>query len=220
MASPLQYLLTVGPIGVYLGILGYWQSRRHPRVVRGSIDFGLLAMAIGGLLAFGPLGDLAASILSGRTASAPVDRLIVVTLLGLWGCLLARNAVHRLVVYRVDADGLTRALEEVLGHLDGRFVRTLSGYEDRSSPRGVRVEMTSRLRCAVVEAYGRDPEGLIRQIRPRLRRQLEGLRLPPSRVAPLLYAGSLLALVLPAAVTRMTQEQALEILRALLRTQH
>src|SRR5436190_21041662 len=102
MASPWDYVLTVGPLGVYLGVVGYWQGGRCPRVVRGLVDFGLLAFGVGGALAFGPFGRLAASMLARRPVPAAADRLIVVALLGLWGCFFASRALSRLVVYHVD----------------------------------------------------------------------------------------------------------------------
>src|SRR5438309_1399111 len=60
MNGPWQYALTVGPLGFYLWVLGLWQSGRRPHVVRGLTDFTLLAFGVGGVLAFGPFGQLLA----------------------------------------------------------------------------------------------------------------------------------------------------------------
>jgi hypothetical protein len=217
MGSPWQHLLTVGPLGVYFGVLAFWQSGRHPRVVRGLVDFGLMAFGLGAVLAFGPFGRLVAAMISRRPEPDPADRLIVVAILGLWGCLLAAKSLNRLVVYHIDPEGFTRALEDVLARCGGRFVRTLGGFEDRAAPRGVRVEITPWFRCAVVEAYGRDAEGLIREVRPRLRRRLAGVPASPSRVALALYAGSALTMLLPAVERLLSRPEALEALRLLLR---
>ena len=145
MASPWQYFLTVGPLGVYLWVLAVWQSGPRPRVVRGLVDFGLLAFGVGGLLAFGPFGGLVASMFHFRPALA--DRTIVVAMLGLWGCYFARKALNRVVVYDISPEDLTRAIEDVLNRGGSRFMPTLDGYEDRGSVRGVRVETTAWLRC-------------------------------------------------------------------------
>src|SRR4051794_8939434 len=101
MPGPWQYALTVGPMGFYLWVLALWQSDQHPRVVRGLVDFALLAFAVGGVLAFGPFGQLVAQMVFGR--QDPVARLAVASLIGLWGCYLARRSMSRLVVYRVEA---------------------------------------------------------------------------------------------------------------------
>src|SRR5882757_922117 len=50
MSSPWQYALTVGPLGFYLWVLAVWQSGRRPRVVRGLVDFALLAAGLGGVV--------------------------------------------------------------------------------------------------------------------------------------------------------------------------
>jgi hypothetical protein len=214
MASPWQYALTVGPLGFYLWVLAVWQSGRHPRVVRGLVDFGLLAFGVGGALAFGPFGQLVTSALYRRPG--PADRLVVAAILGLGACLLARKAIHRLVVYQVDPEDLAPALEDVLARL-GTFARGLGGYEDRAARRGLRVETTRWLRCAVVEAYGHDPEGLIREVRPRLRQRLASVPSRPSRVAASLYGCAVFVMLAPVLALFLSQPRTREALRALIR---
>jgi len=214
MTGPWQYALTVGPLGVYLWVLGLWQSERHPRVVRGLSDFALLAFGVGGVLAFGPFGQFAARTLFGRPDL--LDRMVIVSGLGLWASVLARKSLRRTVVYHVDPASLLDALRDVLARGGGRFVETLTGFEDRTTLRGLRVDFTRRLRCAVVEAYGFDPEGLIQDIRPRLSQRLRHVACPRSRVAFAFYAGSLLVMLSPLLGSFLTQPSATEALRVLI----
>ena len=214
MTGPWQYVLTVGPLGFYFAVLGLWQSERHPRVVRGLTDFALLAFGVGGVLAFGPFGQLVARTLFGRPDI--VDWLVIVSGLGLWASVLARKALRRTVVYHVDPASLLDALRDVLARGGGRFVETLTGFEDRTAPRGLRVDFTRRLRCAVVEAYGFDPEGLIQDIRPRLSERLRHVTRPRSRVAFAFYGSSLLVMLSPLLRSLLTQPRAMESLRVLI----
>ncbi|MCA1686745.1 MAG: hypothetical protein LC745_12410 [Planctomycetia bacterium] len=207
MTSPWQYALTVGPLGFYLWVLASWQGDGHPRVIRGLADFALLA--------FGPFGATLARMLSPRPDV--FDRVVVVSGLGLVGCLLACRALKRLVVYQVEADRLVPALDDVLRHTGGRFVRTIEGFEDVASGRGLRVDFTPRLRCAVVEAYGFDADGLIQTIRPLLALRLLKERSRPSSLARFFYGGSVLVMTAPLVGLFLTQPHAREALRGLLR---
>lgn len=214
MASPWQYALTVGPLGFYLWVLALWQSDRHPRVVRGLVDFALLAFGVGGLLAFGPFGQLAVRMLSRKPDL--LDRMVLLSGLGLWASVLAHRSLRRLVVYQVDPESLIGTLAAVLSRTEGRFVRTLGGFEDLNTPRGLRIDFTRPLRCAVVEAYGRDPEGLIADLRPRLRDRLRGTTNGPSSVALALYGCSILVMLVPLLGLFLTQPRAREAFRVLL----
>jgi hypothetical protein len=214
MTGPLQYALTVGPLGFYLWVLALWQSDRHPRVVGGLLDFVMLALGIGGVLTFGPFGQLLVHMFFRRPDL--YDWLVVASFLGLLASILARRALHRLVVYHVDQAHLAQALEAVLSETGGRFVATLSGYEDRAGGRGLNVDFTRWLRCAVVEARGRHPEELIQEVRPRLREHLRAVTTSPSPVALVLYGGSILVMVVPLVGLFLTQPRAREALRALI----
>ncbi len=214
MTGPWQYALTVGPLGFYLWVLAVWQGARHPRVVRGSVDFGLLAFGLGGLLAFGPFGQLLARMISPRPDV--FDRLVVVSVLGLWAMYLGRKSSRRLVVYHIDADAIRPALDEVLSRNQGRFVKTMAGYEDVSMPRGLRIESTRWLRCAVVEAHGVDAEALIRDIHPFLEKRLRGETSPSSSIALTLYACSIVVMLVPLVDLLLSQPRARETLRVLL----
>ena len=87
MNSPWLYALTVGPLGFYLWTLALWHSSRHPKVVNGLTDFMMLAFGIGGVLAFGPFGQLLVRALSRRPDL--IDWMVILSGMGLAGSLLA-----------------------------------------------------------------------------------------------------------------------------------
>ena len=212
MSNPWLYALTVGPLGLYLWVLGLWHSYRHPKVVTGLVDFALLTFALSGVVVFGPFGQLLARALFGKPDL--LDWTVIVSGLGLVACLFARRSLHRVVVYHVDAQSLFDAISASLDESGGRFARTLRGFEDREQGRGVNVELTPLLRSATVEAFGRDAEGLIQSIRPRLRRHLRATTVVPSPVALGLYGLSMAVMVLPLLGLFLTQPRARAAVRA------
>jgi len=216
MSTPWQYALTVGPLGFYLWVLAVWQSDGRPRVVRGPVDFGMLAFGVGGLLAFGPIGQWASRMVFAQQNAA--GRLAAASALGLWACVLARRSSRRLVVYHVDDGRLARALADALSGSPGEFRPIFGGFEDRENARGLRVEPAGWLGCATVEAYGRDPVGLIREVRPRLCRSLlaDAPPGPPSRLARPLYLGSVLVMLIPLAAQFLEGRHARQAVRLLL----
>jgi hypothetical protein len=214
MTSPWQYALTVGPLGVYLWVLASWQGGRHPHVVRGLTDFVLLAFGVGGVLVFGPFGQWLSRTFFRRPDL--LDQVAILALFGLCTVFLARGARKRLVVYHVDADRLVATLDDILKQTGVRYTRTLEGFEDRSSSRGLQVEVTRWLRCAVVESYGHGSEALIREVRSPLRARLRAETTRPSWIAVGLYACSVLVTIVPLIGLFLTQPRAREALRVLL----
>ena len=214
MSSPWLYALTVGPLGFYLWVLGLWHSHRYPKVVAGLLDFTFLAIGVGGVLAFGPFGRLLARALFGEPDT--LDWLVLVSGYGLVGTFLARRSLHRVVVYHVDPASLLLALEDVLLENNGRFSRTLRGFEDVERGSGLSVDTTPWLRSAVVEAHGRDAERLIREVRPRLSERLRSVDVGPSPVAFGLFGLSMIVMLTPLVGQLITQPRAREALRVLL----
>ena len=195
-------------------MLAAWHGGRHPRVVSGPLDFALLAVGVGGLLTFGPFGQVLARAFFGKPNL--LDWLTLISGEGLIATVLARRALRRLAVYCVDPETLNRALREVLDRGPGRYVATLGGFEDRVEARGLSVEVSPRSRAAVIEAYGHDPEELINELAPRLEEGLRGVTMRPSPL-PWILSG-LWALSMLAFVTSLflAQPQARAALRALL----
>ena len=107
MSSPSLYLLSVGPLSLYLWVLALWQSGRNPKVVRGLTDFALLAFALGGVLTFGPVGRFVARAVFHSTEL--VDLLTVGSAFGLlaWGFAVRSGPNHGqcLAADAVDAPG-------------------------------------------------------------------------------------------------------------------
>src|SRR5207244_13388422 len=91
MSGTWQYALTVGPLGFYLWVLALWQSGRHPRVVSGLVDHALLVFGVGGIIVFGPFGQLLARMIFGRPDVS--DWVVIGAVLGLWATLVARRAL-------------------------------------------------------------------------------------------------------------------------------
>ncbi len=178
MINASQVALTAGPLAFYLAVLAAWQGGRQPRVVSGPLDFGLLVVGVGGLLTFGPFGQLMARALFGKPNL--LDWLTLISGEGLVATVLTRRALRRVAVYCVDPETLNRSLREALDLGPGQFVATLGGFEDRVEARGISVEVSPRSRAAVIEAYGRDPEDFINELAPRLQEQLRDVSMPPS----------------------------------------
>ena len=213
MSLSLQYLLTVGPLGFYLWIVAFWHSGNRPRVVNGLLDFTLLTLGVGGVIAFGPFGKMVVRRFFDRPDV--FDWLAIVSALGLVATIFAIRSVHRLVVYHVRANDLFSALDDVLLTLDLPFVRTIHGYEDPSRTRGLRVEVTRSLGCVVIEALGSDPEGLIRQVRKCLRERLRSVVSPPGPMAFGFYSASLAVMLIPLLTLFFVEPKTREVLRVL-----
>jgi hypothetical protein len=214
MSGDWRVALSVGPLAYYFAVLAVWQGGRHPRVVSGRIDFALLAFAVGGLAAFGPCGEVAARMLFGKPNG--IDWLAIASAVALAALYLGRRAGQKLVVYHVDAEALDQALHKVCDEEPGRFVATLRGFEDRAGGRGVSVEVSPRLRAAVVHAFGPGPEALIRDLIPRLRHQLERVDAPRSRLGPIFLGLASLTAAIPMVGAVFVRFRAREMFRVLL----
>ncbi len=214
MSPSLQYALTVGPLGFYLWIIAFWHSGQRPRVVNGLPDFVLLTLGVGGVLAFGPFGQLLAHRLFKHPDA--FDWLTIVSSLGLVATILARRSIHRVVVYHIRESDVAPVLEDVLRGEPVPFLRTMHGYEDATGRRGLRVEVTRSLRCVFIEALGPDPDRLIQVVRKGLRERLRSVNSPPNRTAFGFYAASLAVMFAPLISDFLAQPIAREVLRVFL----
>jgi hypothetical protein len=212
MTSPVQLVLTVAPLAFYFYIVALLQAGRHPRVVAGALDVTLLTLGVGGLIIFGPFGHLLVGMLFGQPGPIPWLMLILGAILVV--ATLARRSTRRLVIYHIDAETLESVLPDALG--PGPFVRTVDGFEDRTQARGVRVESSPRWQSAVIEAYGRNPNALIRELGPRLRDRLRGVPTRTSEVAVILFGLSALTMLVPLTGYLLAQPHARAALRVLL----
>lgn len=213
MPSPWLYALTVGPLGVYLWALATWHGDAHPRVVSGLLDHLLLCFGIGGVLAFGPFGQFV--VLAISATPSLVDWLCVLSGLALVAALTARRSLARLVVYHVDPSTLASELAGILESGEGGYRRTLAGFENPGSRRGLAVDVSPWLRAAVIEAYGQDAAGVIEALRPKLRERLARIHTGRSPAAALFRGLSILVLVIPPVTLALNQPRAREAFRAL-----
>jgi len=216
MTSPVQLALMVTPLAAYLYLLAIWQAGRHPRVVAGPVDLWLLALGLGGLVLIGPLGRIVAQTLFGRAGLLQWLLLTLVAILLV--SRLARRSWRRLVIYHVDGETLDTALRDALG--PDEFIRTLSGYEDRTHACGIRVHHSPRWQAAVVEGFGHDPDALIRALRPRLKERLRQAAAGPTGVSLLFFGLSALTMLVPLAGHLLTQPRTRAALRVLLERLH
>ena len=214
MSLPMQVALTIGPLACYFYVVGVWQSGRHPRVVRGPVDFAVLAFGVSGLLTVGPVGQVLMNLIFG--SPGPIAWGLWFLFLGLWATIFAALAARRLVVYNLDAPRLVEAVREAVACLpDAGFSPTLGGFESTKDHRALHVESVQSLRVGTVDARGRDPEALIGDLRPILAATLRSIEVRPTRVTWGLFALSWTTMVAPLAVFLMTEPKARAAVRAL-----
>jgi hypothetical protein len=194
----LQIALTATPLAAYFFVLGILHSGKRPRMVSGPVDVGLLTFGVGGLVAFGPFGRAVLGRLVGEGAG-PVAWIIWIGVVGLWSLVLAGSASLRVTIYHIDARELDRAVLDALKQLPGAFSPTLSGYEDVLRGSGIAVKSLWFLRSGAVEAYGREPDLLIRELKPKLREILADRPQRPSNVSHAMFSLACLTMIVPVA---------------------
>jgi hypothetical protein len=217
LTPAMQIALTATPLAAYFYTLGVFHSGRRPRMVTGPLDAALLAIGLGGLVAFGPFGRA----VLGRLVGADVGILawsIWVTIVVLWALVLAGSASLRVTIYHVRPEELDRAVREALGSLEGQFVRTLKGYEDPKRAAGLTVKSLRFLGSGSVEAYGQAPETLIRELKPKLRAALAELPQRGSRVSHAMFGLACLTMLVPVSSFFLANPRAKEALRMLMQS--
>ena len=214
MSPTWRLLLATVPLTAYLIRLGLWRGGRTPRVVVGAVDLGWLAFGLVGLFSFGPIGDALISALFPEPNLW--SRLVLASSWGLVSLLLGPWASRRLVIYNVVARAVGPAVRSAIDELDGEFVPTLEGFEDAEAGRGVRLQAGTGSSTVVVEAYGRDPAGLIAVLAPAIRDRLGDAARPASLTRVVWFAFSGLTLLVPLLGLLLSRPQVRGALRALL----
>jgi hypothetical protein len=215
MTAAVQIALTATPLAGYFYALGLFHSGRRPRLVPGPLDVGLMAFGLGGLIAFGPFGRSVLGRLVGAEAG-PLAWSVWVAVVALWSLALAGSAGLRVTVYHLTAGELDRAVREALAGAGGRFTPTLNGFEDAARGAGILVRSVPRLRVGTVEAYGRDPEVLMAELKPRIRDALARLPQGPSRVSHAMFGLACLAMLVPVTGFFLSNSRARDALRVLM----
>ena len=114
--DPFQLCLALGPVAVYLLILGVINLSRRPFVVCGTRDTAALGLAVSGFFMIGPFELFypnAASILFGSFIW-----LFLAALYGLCLILLILSQRPRLVIYNIAVDELRPVLADLVEQLD------------------------------------------------------------------------------------------------------
>ena len=217
MTPAMQIALTATPLAAYFYALGVLHGGRRPRMVAGPVDVGLLAIGLGGLVAFGPFGRAVLGRMVGEQAGW-LAWSIWVGLVVLWGVVLAGSAALRVTVYHISPEQLDLAVRDALGGLEGRFFSTLKGFENPQRQSGVMVKPIRFLRSGSVEAYGDAPEKLMNELKPRLREALAQYPQRGSAVSPALFGLACLTMLVPVASFFLANPRAKDALRALMQS--
>ncbi|MCC6125534.1 MAG: hypothetical protein IT426_11270 [Pirellulales bacterium] len=115
--DPLRLCLALGPLAVYLLLLGAINLARRPFLVSGGRDLAALALALAGLAVVGPfelfLPEESIVVFGGYVW------LMVLALYALWITMLILMLRPRLVIYNIAVDKLRPILADVVEKLDG-----------------------------------------------------------------------------------------------------
>ena len=217
MTPAMQIALTATPLAAYFYALCVFHGGRRPRMVSGPVDVGLLTFGVGGLVVFGPFGRAVLGRLVGEGAG-PVAWTLWIGVVGLWSLVLAGSASLRVTIYHIDAGELDQAVRDALKQLPGSFSPTLNGYEDVIRGSGIAIKPLRFLRSGAVEAYGREPEVLIRELKPKLREVLSHRLQKGSMVSHAMFGLACLTWFVPVAAYLAANPRAKDALRILLHT--
>ena len=114
--QPFFFCLAVGPLAIYLMMLGIIDLARRPVVVSGARESAALALAVSGFVVVGPM-----QLFMPQVAAARFGPLVWLVLLGLYalGVLLwILLSKPRLVIYNIDAEQMRAVLSDVARRFD------------------------------------------------------------------------------------------------------
>jgi hypothetical protein len=183
LKMPLFVVLALPPLALYLLLVGAINLRRHPLLLSGTRDTGLLALGLCGFAVAGPL-----ELFLPETAAfrfGPWVWILMLTLYFLLTSLVGIMATPRLVVYNSTVEELRPVISSIARELDTQS--RWAGDSLALPQMGVRlhIEPTRRMRCVQLVATGsqQNYEGwrrFERQMRKALRgqdtdRNLKGL---------------------------------------------
>lgn len=114
--DPLATCVALGPLAVYLLLVGLINLGRHPLVTTGARDTAALAVGVGGLIIIGPMELFLPAEAVGNFGTFVWVLLISFYVLSVTLLVLVQRP--RLVVYNVTADVLRPILAEVASSLD------------------------------------------------------------------------------------------------------
>ena len=215
MTLAVQIALTATPLSAYFYALGVFHSGKRPRMISGPADAGLLTLGAGALVGFGPFGQAVIGRVVGQGAGW-ISWTVWIGILILWSFVFAASAVRRISVYNVSGDEFDTALRAAITHLDGKFSKTLHGFEDQTRQVGITVTPSPRLHSASLETYGKDAEVLVAELKPWLKLALDQVPRRPSRFSHAMFGFAGLVIFLPVVGYFLANPRAKDALRTLL----
>lgn len=192
--------LAMGPMAIYLLLIGAINLSRRPFLIWGARDTAVLGLAIGGLILAGPM-ELFLPV-TATLRFGPYVWIFLVILYAMGLVLWVLTARPRLVIYNVSVSELRPVLADVVAQLDSEA--RWAGDSLLMPGLGVQLHMESfaRLRnVALVSIGGGQMETGWRQLEQRLRQALAGCEVPRNlRALDLISAGSVILLFLAAVI--------------------
>jgi len=115
--DPLRLSLALGPLAIYLLLLGTINLSRRPLLVEGCRDAFALGLAVSGLVVIGPM-ELFFPFMAARSYYVAVVWSLLIGIYFLWLVLLVLMLRHRLVIYNISAEELRPILAQLMVELD------------------------------------------------------------------------------------------------------
>ena len=116
--DPLHTIIAIGPLGVYLLLIGLLNLGRRPFVTTGGRDLAALAVGLSGLMIAGPM-ELFMPEAPARRFGALVW-LLLLALYGLGFTLVILMTRPRIVIYNVTPEQLRPAIARIVEQLDSQ----------------------------------------------------------------------------------------------------
>ena len=116
--DPFRFIIALGPLAIYLMLLGYVNLRRTPLVTTGTRDTALLAFAVVGLVIVGPLELFMPQEAIVRFRSASIVWALLLGFYSLCVTLFILLSRPRLVVYNVTPEHLRPILADLAARMD------------------------------------------------------------------------------------------------------
>ena len=114
--DPLHLSIALGPLAVYVVLLGLINISRRPLMTSGARDLAALGLALSGWMVVGPMELFLPEAAANRFGPLVWALLIALYALGL--TLVVLLARPRLIIYNVTTDQLRPVLAEIVGKLD------------------------------------------------------------------------------------------------------
>jgi uncharacterized membrane protein len=117
--DPLHLSIALGPLAVYLILLGLINLSSRPQLTTGARDTAALAVALCGLVVVGPMELFLPERAAVHFGGGSVVWLMLLALYALLVCLLLLTLRPRLVIYNATIEQIRPTLLQVISGLDG-----------------------------------------------------------------------------------------------------